>query len=223
VLRWRVLRWHLAPSADVASGDLACATAGCHVSTWRATSACVADVAQHAPHCVQERPPASLAALLSAFSTKQMARIKMAPRRDAGAALLSRKFAEARAVRAGSPVAAVAPVAPVAGPARGPAVAAKKHRRRPGALALREIRRYQATTDLQIRRAPFQRLAREVALSFKADARFQSNALWTLQQAAEAYLTGLFADTNLCAIHAGRVTVFVKDMQLARRIRGDLA
>ncbi len=99
---------------------------------------------------------------------------------------------------------------------------AKKSRRyRPGTVALREIRKYQKTTDLLIKKAPFQRLVREVSQDFKADLRFQSSAVMALQEASEAYLVGLFEDTNLCAIHARRVTIMPKDMQLARRIRGE--
>lgn len=97
----------------------------------------------------------------------------------------------------------------------------KSHRFRPGTVALREIRRYQKTTDLLIKKAPFQRLVREVAQDFKTDLRFQSSAVMALQEASEAFLVGLFEDTNLCAIHARRVTIMPKDMQLARRIRGE--
>ncbi|KDR74488.1 hypothetical protein GALMADRAFT_588265 [Galerina marginata CBS 339.88] len=97
----------------------------------------------------------------------------------------------------------------------------KPHRYRPGTVALREIRRYQKTTELLIRKVPFQRLVREVAQEYKADLRFQSAALMALQEAAEAYLVGLFDDTNLAAIHAKRVTIMPKDMILARRLRGD--
>merc|ERR1712110_409183 len=61
---------------------------------------------------------------------------------------------------------------------------------------------------------------REIANDFKTDLRFQSSAVLALQEAAEAYMVGLFEDTNLCAIHAKRVTIMPKDMQLARRIRG---
>jgi len=86
---------------------------------------------------------------------------------------------------------------------------------------LREIRRYQRTTELLIKKAPFQRLVREVAHEFKADLRFQSMALLALQEAAEAYLVGLFEDTNICAIHASRVTIMPRDIQLARRLRGE--
>ncbi|KRX49246.1 histone H3.3 [Trichinella murrelli] len=78
------------------------------------------------------------------------------------------------------------------------------HRYRQGeAVALREIRRYQRSTELLIRKLPFQCLVRE--------------------EAAEAYLVGLFEDTNLCAIHAKRVTIMPKDIQLSRRIRSERA
>ena len=97
----------------------------------------------------------------------------------------------------------------------------KKMRFRPGTVALREIRKYQKSTSLLLRKAPFQRLVREITQDFKADLRFQSAAVMALQEASEAYLVGLFEDTNLCAIHAKRVTIMPKDMQLARRIRGE--
>jgi histone H3 len=97
----------------------------------------------------------------------------------------------------------------------------KPHRYRPGTVALREIRRYQKSTELLIRKLPFQRLVREIAQEFKTDLRFQGSAVLALQEAAEAYLVGLFEDTNLCAIHAKRVTIMPKDIQLARRIRGE--
>ncbi|CAG2108610.1 unnamed protein product [Medioppia subpectinata] len=97
----------------------------------------------------------------------------------------------------------------------------KPHRYRPGTVALREIRRYQKSTELLIRKLPFQRLVREIAQNFKTDLRFQSSAIMALQEASEAYLVGLFEDTNLCAIHAKRVTIMPKDIQLARRIRGE--
>lgn len=97
----------------------------------------------------------------------------------------------------------------------------KPHRYRPGTVALREIRRYQKSTELLIRKLPFQRLVREIAQDFKTDLRFQSSAIGALQEASEAYLVALFEDTNLCAIHAKRVTIMPKDIQLARRIRGE--
>ena len=101
----------------------------------------------------------------------------------------------------------------------------KKPRRRyrPGTLALREIRKYQKSTDLLIRKLPFQRLVREIAQEMKTDLRFQSSAVLALQEAAEAYLVGLFEDTNLAALHAKRITIMPKDIQLSRRIRGERA
>ena len=96
----------------------------------------------------------------------------------------------------------------------------KPHRYRPGTVALREIRRYQKSTELLIRKAPFQRLIREIAQEYKSDLRFKSAAIGALQEASESYLVGLFEDTNLCAIHAKRVTIMPKDLQLSMRIRG---
>jgi len=98
----------------------------------------------------------------------------------------------------------------------------KPHRYRPGTVALREIRRFQKSSDLLIAKLPFQRLVRDVASEFKKDLRFQSSAILALQEASEAYLTSLFEDTNLCAIHAKRITIKAKDMQLARRLRGGM-
>tara|TARA_B110000091_G_scaffold18433_1_gene17387 strand:+ start:216 stop:671 length:456 start_codon:yes stop_codon:yes gene_type:complete len=97
----------------------------------------------------------------------------------------------------------------------------KPHRYRPGTVALREIRRYQKNTDLLIRKLPFQRLCREIAQDFKTDLRFQSTAILALQEASEAYLVGLFEDVNLCCLHGKRKTIMVKDIRLARRIRGE--
>jgi histone H3 len=99
----------------------------------------------------------------------------------------------------------------------------KPHRYRPGTVALREIRKFQKSTELLIRKLPFQRLVREIAQDFKTDLRFQSTAILALQEAAEAYLVQLFEDSNLCCIHRGRVTIMPKDIQLARRIRGGRA
>lgn len=97
----------------------------------------------------------------------------------------------------------------------------KPHRYKPGTVALREIRRYQKSTELLIRRLPFQRLVREITADFKPDLRFQASALAALQESAEAYLVGIFEDSNLLAIHCKRVTIMPKDIQLARRIRGE--
>ena len=96
-------------------------------------------------------------------------------------------------------------------------------RYRPGTVNLREIWRYQKTTELLIRNLPFNRLVREIAQDFKTDLHFQSTAIIALQEAVEAFLVGLFKDTNLCAIHAKRVTIMPKDIQLARQIRGERA
>ena len=97
----------------------------------------------------------------------------------------------------------------------------KPHRFRPGTVALREIRKFQKSTELLIRKLPFARLVYEIGQDFKTNLRWQSQAILALQEASEAYLVGLFEDTNLCAIHAKRVTVMPKDIQLARRIRGE--
>ncbi|CAG7848425.1 Histone H3-like centromeric protein hH3v AltName: Full=CENP-A homolog [Serendipita indica DSM 11827] len=106
----------------------------------------------------------------------------------------------------------------------------KKRRYRPGTLALKEIRRYQRNTDLLLAKLPFTRVVREISMemmtgngnyqSGAAALRWQTSALLALQEAAEAYLVHLFEDANLCAIHAKRVTIMQKDIQLARRIRG---
>jgi histone H3/H4 len=97
----------------------------------------------------------------------------------------------------------------------------KVHRFKPGTVALREIRRYQKSTNNLLRGAPFRRLVREVALEYKNDLRFTHTAMEAIQEAAETYLVSLFEDTNLCALHAKRVTITPKDLALARRIRGE--
>lgn len=99
----------------------------------------------------------------------------------------------------------------------------KPHRYRPGTVALREIRKYQRSTNLLLRKLPFSRLVREVCMTFTRDSmpmRWTSQAIEAIQEASEAYLVHLFEDANLCAVHARRVTIQVKDIQLARRIRG---
>ncbi len=97
-----------------------------------------------------------------------------------------------------------------------------KCRYRPGMVALRQIRYYQKTTHLLIHKVPFGRLVQEVLHDF-SPYKVQAMAVKALQEAAEAYLVGLFKDTNLCAIHARRVTIKPKDIQLARHIRGERA
>mmetsp|Transcript_2563 Transcript_2563/g.6150 ORF Transcript_2563/g.6150 Transcript_2563/m.6150 type:complete len:148 (+) Transcript_2563:221-664(+) len=97
----------------------------------------------------------------------------------------------------------------------------RKRRMRPGERALREIRQYQSSTDLLIRRLPFARLVREIQQGLARQTySWQASAILALQEAAEAHLVGLFEDCNLCAVHGKRVTIMPKDMQLARRIRG---
>ena len=90
-----------------------------------------------------------------------------------------------------------------------------------GIMALCEIRYYQKSSGLLIRKLPFQRLVREITQGFKSDLRFQSAAILCLQEVAEAYLVRLFEDTNLCAIHTKRVMITPKDLQLARHICGE--
>lgn len=106
----------------------------------------------------------------------------------------------------------------------------KKHRFKPCTVALREIRKYQGgkhATELLIRKLPFARLVREIAneefsgANFPEGIKWQTDAMMALQEASESYLTHLFEDTNLNAIHAKRVTILTKDVQLARRIRGE--
>lgn len=101
----------------------------------------------------------------------------------------------------------------------------RKRRYRPGTNALREIRQFQRSTDLLIRKLPFARLVKEIAehyIGIDYGIRWQSNAVLALQEACEAFLIHLLEDTNLCAIHAKRVTIMQKDIQLARRIRGHI-
>ena len=127
------------------------------------------------------------------------------------------------------PAAAAAAMSSHGGKLQPPGGARKKRRYKPGTVALREIRKYQKSTELLMRKLPFQRLVREVANDIAAGTRFpegprwQSQAVVALQEAAEAYLVHLFEDSNLEAIHAKRVTIQAKDIQLARRIRGERA
>jgi histone H3 len=97
----------------------------------------------------------------------------------------------------------------------------KAHKWRPGTVALREIRKYQKSTELLLRKAPFQRLVRELATAHKDGLRFQSSAVQAIQESTESYIISLLSDTNLCAIHGRRVTIMAKDVHLARRLRGE--
>ncbi|VDI76931.1 uncharacterized protein [Mytilus edulis] len=99
----------------------------------------------------------------------------------------------------------------------------KKKRFRAGTRALMEIRQYQKTTNLLIRKLPFSRVVREIAMAISHEPlRWNAMAICALQEAAEAFIVHLFEDANMCAIHAKRVTIQVKDVWLARRIRGDM-
>ena len=91
----------------------------------------------------------------------------------------------------------------------------------PGMMALKEIQHYQKFMGFLIRKLPFKKLVREITIHVAQEMQFQSSALLVLQEAAEAYLVGLFEDTNLCAIHARHVTILPKDIQLPRRICGE--
>jgi histone H3 len=91
------------------------------------------------------------------------------------------------------------------------------------ALQLHKIRQFQKSTELLIRKLPFQRVVRDITRGLGRDMRFQSLAILALQEASEAHLVGLFEDTNLCALHPKCVTIMPNDLQLARRIRGERA
>ena len=100
----------------------------------------------------------------------------------------------------------------------------KRRRRKPGTVALRQIKHYQKSTELLIRLAPFERLVKEVADSLSIDGttkyRWKVSAIQALQCAVEAYLIALMEDTNKAAIHAKRVTIRPEDLHIVRSIRG---
>ncbi|MEW5317570.1 MAG: hypothetical protein WDW38_008856 [Sanguina aurantia] len=116
------------------------------------------------------------------------------------------------------------PSAPAASPNRPPKTpSGKKHRYRPGTVALREIRKYQKSTELLIRKLPFARLVKEISNQMAPEPfRWTAEAMLAMQEATEDFMVHLFEDCNLCAIHAKRVTIMPKDLQLARRIRGPI-
>ena len=97
-----------------------------------------------------------------------------------------------------------------------------KRRTRPGKKALREIKMYQRSTDTLLPRAALQRVIKEITQRYFPDARYSYGAIDAVQQCVESYMIGLFEDTQLCAVHAKRMTVMTKDMRLARRIRGEI-
>ncbi|KAM7259979.1 hypothetical protein ACFE04_015720 [Oxalis oulophora] len=95
----------------------------------------------------------------------------------------------------------------------------KPRRYRPGTVALREIRHFQKSSQLLIPAAPFIRTVREITQKYSLQvSRWQAEALIALQEAAEEYLIRMLSDAMLCAIHAKRVTLMRKDIQLARRL-----
>ena len=96
----------------------------------------------------------------------------------------------------------------------------KPRRYRPGTVALREIRKYQKSTDLLIRKLPFQRLVREVVQQISPGMKLQSTAILALQESSESFLVSMFEDVNVCVIHGGRVTIQPKDIMLWNRMTG---
>jgi len=155
--------------------------------------------------------------LLFFYFCHSMARTKQTARKSTGGKAPRKEVAQ-KSVRSGGGKGGKGPI----GGGIDPAIK-KPHRFKPGTVALREIRKYQKSTELLIRKMPFQRLVREIAYEYQTTLRFQASAVAALQEAAEAYLIGLFEDTNLCTIHAKRITIMPKDMRLARRIRGERA
>jgi len=137
-----------------------------------------------------------------------MARTKQTARKSTGGKAPIRQLASKAARKSAPPVKATGSVK-------------RPHRYRPGTVALREIRKYQKSTELLIRKLPFQRLIREIAQDFKTDLRFQGSGVHALQEASESYLVGLLEDSYLLTLHANRVTLKEKDIHLARRIRGE--
>jgi histone H3 len=153
-----------------------------------------------------------------------MARVKQTARKTIGGkahrfTLLTALRRQRAAIAAAQPAAQAAPRC-----LGGGGGVKKPHRYRPGTVALREIRCFQKTTELLIRKAPFQRVVREIAQNMfpGKDLRFQSLAVLALHEASEAYTVGMFEDTNLAALNAKRVTIMPRDILLARRLHGEL-
>ncbi|KAK8383925.1 hypothetical protein O3P69_015988 [Scylla paramamosain] len=107
------------------------------------------------------------------------------------------------------------------GPNKSGNTPARRHRFRPGTVALKEIRHYQRTWNTLIPKLSFSRLVREILGEYRSDLRIQSLALQALQESAEVFLTGLLERANLCSIHARRITITPPDMKLVRRILDD--
>lgn len=144
-----------------------------------------------------------------------MARVKQTARKSTGGQSVVKKLASQKSIKK----ARTASKKPVG---RDPVMKARRKPRKEkrGTAALREIKKYQRTTDLLLRKAPFQRLVREITAQVSAEPKlFTKDAILALQEACEAYVVGVMEDSNLCAIHAKRVTIMPKDMQLATRLR----
>jgi histone H3 len=135
-----------------------------------------------------------------------MARTKQTARKSTGGKAPRKQLATKAAKKTSTQVHAVASVK-------------RPHRFKAGTVAMREIRKYQKTTDLLIRKLPFQRLVREVASQYKSDVRFQSSSILAIQESLENYLIGLFEDGSRCALHAKRVTLMARDLLLVNRIK----
>ncbi len=161
-----------------------------------------------------------------------MARVKQTARKTIGgkahAFTLLTKLARVQAERRQQAITAAAQAAP---PRRGGVRqlgggggVKKPNRYCSGTVALCEIRRFQKITELLIRKAPFQRVVREIAQKMfpNKDLRFHCLAVLALHDASEAYMVGMFEDTNLAALHAKRVTIMPKDILLARRLRDEI-
>ena len=98
-------------------------------------------------------------------------------------------------------------------------------------VAVREIRRYQQSTECLIKRTLFHKLIREISQEYRVcpdgpgtpsvQVHFQSTAIAALQEAAENFIAGLLEDVNLLVVHAKRGTVMPRDIRQALRIRGD--
>ena len=169
----------------------------------------------HKPNCRSDisaaAPPPSTLPLPSrpishTYTPSAMARTKQTARKSTGGKAPRKQLATKAARKS----------APATGGVK------KPYRYRPGTVALREIRRYQKSTDLLIHKLPFYHLICEIGSDYiRKNLWFQGSALLALQEASEAYLMGLFENANLCATHAKRITIMPKDIQLARRIRGE--
>ena len=95
----------------------------------------------------------------------------------------------------------------------------RRYKYKPGTVALREVHKMQRTSHLLIPRSPFQELIREIAMSYKADLRFQREALLAIQEAAESHLVSIFQHTQNMAVHGGRKTIQDRDLTLAIHVR----